>query len=112
MPYYVYVISLKVDVLEERKFIQANPDYVAGKPCYYVGSTSLTPKKRAEQHRTQYRNAKGTKLWNDFACDYFDGLRPRQFDRYNPISTRAEAEKTESEIAQKLRNKGCGVWSN
>ena len=35
----VYVIELDKDVLYEAKFKKANPDYVTGKPCVYVGMT-------------------------------------------------------------------------
>lgn len=35
----VYVIELDKDVLYEAKFIKANPNYMTGKPCVYVGMT-------------------------------------------------------------------------
>lgn len=38
----VYVIELDKDVLYEAKFKKANPDYVTGKPCVYVGMTSTS----------------------------------------------------------------------
>ena len=38
--YYVYVINLKKDVLNIKKFKDKNPDYIEGKPCVYVGQVS------------------------------------------------------------------------
>lgn len=37
--HFVSVIELDKDVLYESKFKKANPDYLAGKPCVYVGMT-------------------------------------------------------------------------
>jgi hypothetical protein len=37
--HHVYVIELDKDVLCESKFKKANPDYMIGKPCVYVGMT-------------------------------------------------------------------------
>ena len=39
----MYVIELSKDVLYEARFKKANPDYVTGKPCVYVGMTGLNP---------------------------------------------------------------------
>ena len=39
--YHVYVIELSKDVLYEARFKKANPDYIRGKPCVYVGMTGL-----------------------------------------------------------------------
>lgn len=41
--YYVYVIGLKPEVLQNRRFRDANPDYEDGQPCYYVGYSSKEP---------------------------------------------------------------------
>ena len=112
MAFCVYVIGLRTEVLERRKFVEANPDYITGKPCYYVGSTSLSPNERAEQHRVAYRNPAGKKLFNTYAYEYFDGLRPKQYRRLNPISSREEAEQIEAELAERLRKRGFGIWSH
>ena len=37
--YSVYVIELSKDVLYEARFRKANPGYVPGMPCVYVGMT-------------------------------------------------------------------------
>ena len=49
--YHVYVIELSKDVLYESRFRNANPDYVAGKPCVYVGMTGLDPDVRFDKHK-------------------------------------------------------------
>ena len=33
----IYVIELSQEVLKNRKFKEANPDYISGKPLAYVG---------------------------------------------------------------------------
>jgi hypothetical protein len=37
--HHVYVVELHSNVLDEPKFKKANPDYIHGKPCVYVGMT-------------------------------------------------------------------------
>jgi len=49
--YHVYVIELSKDVLYEGRFMKANPDYVLGKPCVYVGMTGLNPDVRFDKHK-------------------------------------------------------------
>ena len=49
--YHVYVIELSKDVLYEGRFKKANPDYVLGKPCVYVGMTGLDPDLRFDKHK-------------------------------------------------------------
>ena len=49
--YHVYVIELSSAVLDEGRFMRANPGYVAGKPCYYVGMTGLDPDLRFDKHK-------------------------------------------------------------
>ena len=39
----VYVIRLDEAVLKNRRFRAANPGYVKGAPCVYVGATGLSP---------------------------------------------------------------------
>ena len=48
----IYVIELDEQVLEKKKFREANPDYVDDSPCVYVGVTSKTPEERFEQHKS------------------------------------------------------------
>ena len=112
MPYQVYVISLKKEVLKSKKFRKANPNYVEGKPCYYVGITSKKDvKERALQHKTTYRNEKGRKLSNHFANKYYNGLT-KKYSSLKSVRTKKQAEKMEENVANKLKAKGCGVWFN
>ena len=39
----VYAIKLAPTVLTSRKFREANPDYVEGMECFYIGMTAKTP---------------------------------------------------------------------
>lgn len=41
--YHVYVIEFSSDLLYEARFKRANPDYLLGMPCVYVGMTGLDP---------------------------------------------------------------------
>jgi hypothetical protein len=45
------VIELSKDVLYEPRFKKANPDYVAGKQCVYVGMSGLNPDVRFDKHK-------------------------------------------------------------
>ena len=49
--YSVYVIELSKEALLEGRFLRANPDYVDGKPCVYVGMTGLDPDVRFDKHK-------------------------------------------------------------
>jgi len=51
--YHVYVIELSADVLYQGRFKKADPDYVAGKPCVYVGMTGLDPDLRFDKHNAR-----------------------------------------------------------
>ena len=48
----IYVIELELKVLEYKKFRDANPDYIDGKKCFYVGMTGRTPQERFLQHKS------------------------------------------------------------
>ena len=102
--YNIYVIELNEAVLKNKKFMKANPGYVVGKPCVYVGMTARTPEERFEQHKTGYKAAK-------FAHKYGVRLKPRLFRSHNPM-TFAEARWMEVEKARRLRKRGYGVWQN
>jgi len=106
MAYSIYVIELKKDVLKHRKFKEANPNYIPGKPCVYVGYTSKTPEERFEIHKA------GTKISASYAKKYGFRLRPRLYRVHNPMSSRKEALAMEKEKARRLRNRGYGVWQN
>lgn len=113
--YYVYVIGLRPEFAKTRRARKANPDYKEGKPCVYVGYTSKTPEERYRQHITDYVNKKGHHLASRVVLKYGykrNGLRPRRYRKYNPISSQEEAKAVEIELAEKLRRKGYCVWQN
>jgi predicted GIY-YIG superfamily endonuclease len=105
MVYNVYVIELDKKVLSSKKFREKNPHMDNRKACYYVGQTTHDPSTRFKQHKMGYKS-------NRFAKKYGLRLVPQIFTRFNPISKRKQAEYIERWIAEKLREKGHGVWSN
>jgi len=105
MAYNVYVIKLDKEVLTSKKFMEKNLNIKPQKACFYVGQTCHDPKTRFKQHKEGYKA-------NSFVKRYGIKLVPRKYKKYNPIQKRKEAEKTEEFLANKLRKKGHGVWSN
>lgn len=105
MPYHVYVIKLSKKVRHSKKFRKANPNMKHWKACLYVGQTCHSPKVRFQQHKNGYKS-------NRFVKRFGLKLKPGLYKKYNPIQTRREAELIEEGLAEKLRNKGYGVWSN
>ena len=103
--YNVYIIELDNEVIKSKKFRRQNPNINTNKKCYYVGQTAHEPDIRFNQHKLGYKSNSFVKRYGLFLCK-------RKFKKYNPIDTREEAEKIEEELAQKLRRKGHGVWSN
>ena len=100
----VYVVELDKKVLESKKFREANPEYVEGKPCVYVGMTGLTPEQRFENHLNGN--------WaNGYVRRFGIRLRPKLYEQYNPM-TNDEAKKKEVWLAERLRRKGYAVWQN
>lgn len=104
MNHNIYVIELDRAVLNDKRFIERNPDYKAGKPCVYVGMTALTPKERFEQHKAGYKSARLVKK-------YGVRLKPRLYQAHNPM-TYEDACEMEKEKARRLRERGYGVWQN
>jgi hypothetical protein len=100
----VYVVELDREVLKERRFARANPGYVPGQLCLYVGSTALAPEERLRNHLRGHRG-------NRYVYRYGRRLRPELTSHYPPL-TRDEAELTERELALELRRRGYAVWFN
>ncbi|MEY3580550.1 MAG: hypothetical protein RI984_1654 [Pseudomonadota bacterium] len=100
--HYVYVIELDRDVLYEHKFKKANPDYVQGKPCVYVGMTGLDPDQRFDNHKAGYKS-------NKFAQQYGLRLMTELFEHLNPMPY-GDAQYMEVDLAIRLREAGYGVW--
>ena len=105
MAYNVYVIELDKEVLTSKKFRVKNPNMNPRKACFYVGQTTHDPITRFKQHKAGYKA-------NRFVKKYGLRLVPKIFSHFNPIAKRKDAEKAEQWIAEKLREKCHGVWSN
>jgi len=100
--YHVYVIELAKDVLRESRFRKANPGYVDGKPCVYVGMTGLDPDLRFDRHKAGIQA-------NRYVKEFGLRLLPELYEPYNPMSYDA-ARDMEVEVAIDLREGGFGVW--
>lgn len=100
--YHVYVIELSKDVLYESRFKKANPGYVAGKPCIYVGMTGLDPDVRFDKHKAGIQS-------NRYAKEFGLRLLPELYALYNPLSYE-HARDLEVELAIDFREAGYGVW--
>jgi hypothetical protein len=98
----VYVIELSKDVMGEVKFLKANPGYIQGKPCVYVGMTGLDPDVRFDKHKAGIQH-------NSYVLRYGLHLLPDLFEAYNPMSYQAAVD-MEIEIGITLREAGFGVW--
>ena len=101
--YNLYVIELDPRVLNCGKFQKANPQRQADKPCVYVGSTTLSPEERFEQHRVGHRA-------NRYERRYRVKLLPDLYRDYQGFKTRDLAEEAEFRFAERLRKQGYAVW--
>ena len=100
--HHVYIVELARDVLYEGKFRKANPDYVDGKPCVYVGMTGLDPDIRFDKHKAGFQA-------NTYVTKFGLQLLPDLYEAYNPLSYE-DARVMEVELGIKLREAGFGVW--
>ena len=99
----LYVITLTPDVLDHRDFRIANPGYIEGMPCLYVGITIHDPGDRFEQHKSGYKSSRYPKRYGiELAMDLIDG-----FDDTGLSDTEREAA-----LADWLRDQGCAVWQH
>lgn len=100
--YHVYVIELSKEVLKEAKFLKANPEYITGQPCVYVGMTGLDPDLRFDKHKAGIQS-------NKFAMKYGLRLMPEIYEKYNPMPY-GDAQYMEVDMAIRLKERGFGVW--
>lgn len=100
--YHVYVVELAADVLTRPRFRHANPGYVDGKPCVYVGMTGLDPDVRFDKHKAGLQA-------NRYVREFGLRLLPEIYAAYNPMKY-DEARDMEVELAIDLREGGYGVW--
>jgi predicted GIY-YIG superfamily endonuclease len=100
----VYVVRLDPAVLAHRRFRDANPDYVEGSPCVYVGATGVGPERRFANHRSGHKA-------NWYVQHYGEALVPDLFAHLNPM-TYQRALATEIALADELRLEGFAVWQH
>jgi hypothetical protein len=106
MPFHVYVIRLRPEVMSVSRFAIENPKRRSDKPCLYVGSTAHPPEVRYAKHIAQ-NSRTGSKL----VRTYHDGLHTR-LTRIQPVfGTREQAELHERLLTERLRRRGFAVWS-
>lgn len=99
----LYVITLHPDVLERREFRDANPDYIEGMPCVYVGFTIHEPGDRYRQHKSGYKSSRYPRRYGvELALELIEGFNEEAF---------AEEEK-EPALAAWLRSQGIAVWQH
>jgi hypothetical protein len=98
----VYVTELSMDVLLEARFRRANPGYIDGKPCFYVGMTGIDPDVRFDKHKAGLQA-------NRYVQRYGVRLRPDLYAVYGVLSY-ADARDLEVELGIDLREAGFGVW--
>ena len=98
----VYVIELDRAVLEDPRFVKANPSHDPEKACYYVGLTGLAPEERFEKHKEGYKS-------NTYVRQYGLWLCPHLYEEYNPLSYE-DAREMETTLAEMLRAKRHAVW--
>jgi len=99
----LYIITLAPQVLERKDFRDANPGYIDGKPCVYVGITVHDPGDRFEQHKAGYKSSRYPRRYGvELALELMD-----EFD----ATGLSNAEK-EPALAEWLRSQGYGVWQN
>jgi hypothetical protein len=99
----LYVITLDPEVLDRKEFRQANPGYIEGMPCLYVGITIHQPGDRFEQHKSGYRSSKYPRQYGvELALELIEGFEAEGL---------TDEEKEEG-LADWLRDQGCAVWQH
>lgn len=101
----LYVIKLKRPVLKNGKFKKRNAaTYKHGKPCVYVGLTYLDAEDRFEQHMDGVHPAPIVRKFGKH-------LIARECTKLRAM-TRGRAQRKEAALAERLRKRGWGAWSN
>jgi hypothetical protein len=101
----LYVVELEPRIFEkERRFSEANPHWLPGKLCVYVGMTGLTPEERLKKHLQGEKGAR-------FVHKYSQRHLPDLYRHFNPLPHDLACV-MEPELARQLREQGYGVWQN
>jgi len=101
---HLYAIRLDDAVMKKKRFIDRNPDYATGKPCYYIGSSIYEPEARFEKHKAGERSSRWVR---DYGL-HVAKRKCRQID----VKSKSERDSAERAYAAELRAKGYGIWQN
>lgn len=112
----VYAFYLANDVVMQKQFLEANPNYKKGMPCVYVGMTGKSIESRFEEHTNAENHYyhKGSKWMKKFGLKSYskalavDLLNHPKIARQN--LTFGQALQNEKLYAEWLQIQGCGVW--
>jgi len=111
--YYVYVGQLRKEFALTKKAKRKNLNADPQKPCLYVGYSEKPPEERWSQHLNRARKKNGDPLFSRIAAKWGENyIHWKKFERFNPIESKAEAEKLEGLIAKYYRFKKFTVWSD
>lgn len=103
-PRIIYVLELSPDAADDPAFAVANPQYVAGMPCCYVGSSSQTAEQRFRDHLVGHN---ASRIAHQYAVKLRFDLMPPQ-----KPTPRERALREEKLLARALRLKGFGIWQH
>jgi hypothetical protein len=103
-PRIIYVLELSSDAAADPAFAIANPQYVPGMPCCYVGSSSQTAEQRFRDHLVGHN---ASRLAHLYAIKLRYDLMPDQ-----KPTPRDRAVREEKSLARALRSKGFGIWQH
>ena len=112
----VYAFYMNEEVLDKKKFREANPNYQTGQPCVYVGMTGKTIEERYKEHTNpRHKNyKKGSKWMKKHGVRGFSKALAINLLSHPNISretlTFGEALQNEKLYAEWLRSEGYGVW--
>ena len=101
----VYVVQLDEAVMQERKFVEANPHFSPSKnhkTPLYVGMTGVPVEQRFQNHMSGYKSSR-------YVQKYGVRLLPDLYEHLNPMMFE-EAVEMEKECAERLRKVGHPVW--
>jgi hypothetical protein len=103
-PRIIYVIELSQEAATDPAFATANPRYLPGMPCCYVGSSSQTAEQRFRDHLVGHN---ASRLAHQYAVKLRFDLMPDQ-----KPTPRDRALREEKRLARALRLKGFGIWQH
>ena len=115
----VYAFRLTNEVLEERKFCEANPQLDQFDDLVYVGMTSKTREERFAQHLNAPEDGRdlGARFMRKYGYDSFEEadvtiqlFQNRQYP--HDKLTYGEALNTERYYGENLKSVSCGTWWN